>query len=138
MKQDRRSSEKRLGRKFSAWLSRHRLTTDCLVAALSDPTDASVGGLVHNRASNRRGMKPIDAPRIAGAAASMLRLLSTGVISSRLGGRELGMAIRRWLGALTAMGAALGFSMTAQAGPTLDKVKQAGQISCLMYAMPIR
>jgi hypothetical protein len=50
----------------------------------------------------------------------------------------LGMAIRRWLGALTAMGAALGFSMTAQAGPTLDKVKQAGQIGCLMYAMPIR
>jgi hypothetical protein len=48
------------------------------------------------------------------------------------------MAIRRWLGALTAMGAALGFSMTAQAGPTLDKVKQAGQISCLMYAMQIR
>jgi hypothetical protein len=44
LKQDRRSSEKRLGRKFSAWLSRHRLTTDCLVAALSDPTDASVGG----------------------------------------------------------------------------------------------
>jgi hypothetical protein len=33
-----------LGRKIPAWLSRHRLTTDCLVAALSDPTDASVGG----------------------------------------------------------------------------------------------
>jgi general L-amino acid transport system substrate-binding protein len=40
------------------------------------------------------------------------------------------MTIRRWLGALAAVGAALGFCTTAQAGPTLDKVKQAGQISC--------
>ena len=40
------------------------------------------------------------------------------------------MTIRRWLGALAAVGFVLGFGATAQAGPTLDKVKQAGQISC--------
>ena len=106
---------------------RHRASRRCSFA----PARSGQGHLRPYAASSAT-------PRIAGAAASMLRLLSTGVISSRLAGRELGMAIRRWLGALTAMGAALGFSMTAQAGPTLDKVKQAGQISCLMYAMPIR
>ncbi|HMD62977.1 MAG TPA: amino acid ABC transporter substrate-binding protein [Stellaceae bacterium] len=37
---------------------------------------------------------------------------------------------RRWLRALGIIGVALGFGTTAQAGPTLDKVKQAGQISC--------
>jgi general L-amino acid transport system substrate-binding protein len=40
------------------------------------------------------------------------------------------MTNRRWLGALAVVGVALGFATTAQAGPTLDKVKQAGQISC--------
>ena len=40
------------------------------------------------------------------------------------------MTIRRWLGALAAVGCVLGFGVAAQAGPTLDKVKQAGQISC--------
>ena len=40
------------------------------------------------------------------------------------------MGIMRWLGALTAVGVALGFGVTAQAGPTFDKVKQAGQVVC--------
>src|SRR5437763_14528751 len=40
------------------------------------------------------------------------------------------MTIRRWLGALAAAGFVLGFGAAAQAGATLDKVKQAGQISC--------
>src|SRR4029077_13895038 len=40
------------------------------------------------------------------------------------------MTNRRWLGALAAVGVALGFATRAEAGPTLDKVKQAGQISC--------
>src|SRR5437660_12610042 len=40
------------------------------------------------------------------------------------------MTIRRWLGALAAVGFVLGFGIAAQAGATLDKVKQAGQISC--------
>jgi general L-amino acid transport system substrate-binding protein len=40
------------------------------------------------------------------------------------------MTIRRWLGALAAVGFVLGFGVAAEAGPTLDKVKQAGQISC--------
>ena len=40
------------------------------------------------------------------------------------------MTIRRWLGALAAVGFVLGFGVAAEAGATLDKVKQAGQISC--------
>src|SRR5215468_2946393 len=40
------------------------------------------------------------------------------------------MTIRRWAGALAAMWVGLGLCGTAQAGPTLDKVKQSGQISC--------
>src|SRR5436309_794703 len=40
------------------------------------------------------------------------------------------MTIRRWLGALAAAGFVRGFGISAQAGATLDKVKQAGQISC--------
>ena len=40
------------------------------------------------------------------------------------------MTIRGWLGALAAVGVVLGFGVSAQAGATLDKVKQAGQISC--------
>jgi hypothetical protein len=32
------------GLEFPAWLSRHRLTTDCLVAVLPGTTEASVGG----------------------------------------------------------------------------------------------
>jgi general L-amino acid transport system substrate-binding protein len=40
------------------------------------------------------------------------------------------MTIRRWLGALAALGAALGLYATAQAAATFDKVKQAGQIVC--------
>src|SRR5690349_22330954 len=40
------------------------------------------------------------------------------------------MMIRGWLSALAAVGLVLGFVATAQAGATLDKVKQAGQISC--------
>src|SRR6201997_2595131 len=40
------------------------------------------------------------------------------------------MTIKRWLGVLAVVGFVLGFVATAQAGPTLDKVKQAGQISC--------
>src|SRR5947209_19813729 len=39
------------------------------------------------------------------------------------------MTIRGWLGAACVAGA-LGFGVAAQAGATLDKVKQAGQISC--------
>src|SRR5215813_6585478 len=60
----------------------------------------------------------------------MLPWFSSEAISSRLAGRELAMTIRRWLWALAAVGAALGFAATAQAGPTLDKIKQSGQISC--------
>src|SRR6201997_1263570 len=40
------------------------------------------------------------------------------------------MTIKRWLGVLAVVGFVLGFVATAQAGATLDKVKQAGQISC--------
>ena len=40
------------------------------------------------------------------------------------------MTIKRWLGALAAIGVALGFGVPAEAGPTFDKVKQAGQIVC--------
>ncbi|MFL5269267.1 MAG: amino acid ABC transporter substrate-binding protein [Stellaceae bacterium] len=40
------------------------------------------------------------------------------------------MGIRRWLGAIAAVGVALGSGIAAQAGPTFDKVKQAGQIVC--------
>ena len=40
------------------------------------------------------------------------------------------MTITRCLSALAAIGVLLGFGVTAQAGATLDKVKQAGQISC--------
>ncbi len=40
------------------------------------------------------------------------------------------MTIRRWLGTLAAVGATSIFGAVAQAGPTLDKIKQAGQISC--------
>jgi len=40
------------------------------------------------------------------------------------------MTIRRRVGALAAVCIALGVGTAAQAGPTLDKVKQAGQISC--------
>jgi general L-amino acid transport system substrate-binding protein len=40
------------------------------------------------------------------------------------------MTIMRWLSAFAGVGVALGLGVTAQAGPTLDKVKQAGQISC--------
>src|SRR5438552_6129599 len=39
------------------------------------------------------------------------------------------MAIKHWVGALAAV-VCVGFGGAAQAGPTLDKVKQAGQISC--------
>src|ERR1700731_499547 len=53
-----------------------------------------------------------------------------GEIGSRAAGREFGMTIRGWLGALAAVGCVLGFGVSAQAGATLDKVKQAGQISC--------
>jgi hypothetical protein len=35
------------GWEIPAWLSRHRLTTDCPVAVCPDPTDASVGRLIH-------------------------------------------------------------------------------------------
>src|SRR6202040_1800708 len=49
---------------------------------------------------------------------------------SQAAGREFGMTIRRWSGALAAVGFVLDFGVAAQAGPTLDKVKQAGQISC--------
>ena len=38
------------------------------------------------------------------------------------------MTIKHWVGALAAI--CVGFASAAQAGPTLDKVKQAGQISC--------
>src|SRR5215472_2035895 len=38
------------------------------------------------------------------------------------------MTIRHWVGALAAI--CFGFAGAAQAGPTLDKVKQSGQISC--------
>ena len=38
------------------------------------------------------------------------------------------MTIKHWVGALAAI--CVGFAGAAQAGPTLDKVKQAGQISC--------
>src|SRR5690349_21787316 len=40
------------------------------------------------------------------------------------------MMIRGWLSALAAVGLVLGVQVEAQAGATLDKVKQAGQISC--------
>ena len=40
------------------------------------------------------------------------------------------MTIRRWLGALAGVAFSLGLGVAAQAGVTLDKVKQAGQISC--------
>jgi general L-amino acid transport system substrate-binding protein len=40
------------------------------------------------------------------------------------------MKIKGLMGALVAFGVWLGFAGAAQAGPTLDKVKQAGQISC--------
>src|SRR5499427_10675057 len=38
------------------------------------------------------------------------------------------MTIRHWIGAVAAI--CVGFASAAQAGPTLDKVKAAGQISC--------
>src|SRR5262244_2467662 len=38
------------------------------------------------------------------------------------------MTIKHWVGAVAAI--CVGFAGTAQAGPTLDKVKQSGQISC--------
>ena len=40
------------------------------------------------------------------------------------------MTIRGWSGALALVACVLGFGVAAQAGATLDKVKQAGQISC--------
>src|SRR6187200_1436909 len=40
------------------------------------------------------------------------------------------MGIKRWLGAIAAVGVALGFGVAAQAGATFDKIKQAGQIVC--------
>jgi general L-amino acid transport system substrate-binding protein len=40
------------------------------------------------------------------------------------------MMIRRWLGALVIIGFGFVFGVQAQAGPTFDKVKQAGQIVC--------
>src|SRR5438128_2476953 len=40
------------------------------------------------------------------------------------------MTIERWVQALAAAGVVVALAGTAQAGPTLDKVKQAGQISC--------
>src|SRR5260370_12432838 len=40
------------------------------------------------------------------------------------------MTIKRWVGTLVAAGVAVAVGGAAQAGPTLDKVKQAGQISC--------
>ena len=40
------------------------------------------------------------------------------------------MTIMRWVGALAAVGIGFGLGTGAQAGPTLDKVKTAGQISC--------
>src|ERR1700753_2448306 len=40
------------------------------------------------------------------------------------------MTIGRWIAALAAGCVGLGLTAAAQAGPTLDKVKQAGQISC--------
>src|SRR5215472_3095948 len=40
------------------------------------------------------------------------------------------MRIKGFLGALAAIGVGLGLGGAAQAGPTLDKVKTAGQISC--------
>ncbi len=40
------------------------------------------------------------------------------------------MTIRRWSAALAVIGFGLALSGAAQAGPTLDKIKQAGQIVC--------
>jgi general L-amino acid transport system substrate-binding protein len=40
------------------------------------------------------------------------------------------MTIRRWFGALAVIGLGLALGSAAQAGPTFDKVKQAGQIVC--------
>src|ERR1700750_2426970 len=40
------------------------------------------------------------------------------------------MALLRWLSACAAVVVACGLGVAADAGPTLDKVKQAGQISC--------
>src|SRR5690348_9781138 len=51
-------------------------------------------------------------------------------ISSRSAGREFGMTIRRCVGALAIIGFGFVFGVQAQAGPTFDKVKQAGQIAC--------
>ena len=43
---------------------------------------------------------------------------------------SFGMTIKRWLGALAGVVFVLSFGASAQAGATLDKVKQSGQISC--------
>ena len=40
------------------------------------------------------------------------------------------MTIKRWLGALAEIDFVLSFGTSAQAGATLDKIKQSGQISC--------
>jgi general L-amino acid transport system substrate-binding protein len=40
------------------------------------------------------------------------------------------MTTGRWLGALAVIGIGLGLTGSAQAGPTFDKIKQAGQIVC--------
>jgi general L-amino acid transport system substrate-binding protein len=40
------------------------------------------------------------------------------------------MSVRRWVDAFAALSIGLGAAGAAQAGPTFDKVKQAGQISC--------
>ena len=40
------------------------------------------------------------------------------------------MTIGRWIAALAGGCVGLGLTAAAQAGPTLDKVKQSGQISC--------
>jgi len=40
------------------------------------------------------------------------------------------MTIKRWLGALAGIVFVLSFGTSAQAGATLDKIKQSGQISC--------
>src|SRR6266850_349162 len=47
---------------------------------------------------------------------------------SGLGVRE--MTTGRWLGALAAIGIGLGLAGTVEAGPTIEKIKQAGQIVC--------
>src|SRR5262245_32123834 len=66
--------------------------------------------------------------RVAGTRASVLNLATSGAISPRESGRGEAMTIRHWMGVLAAI--CVGLGSAAHAGPTLDKVKQAGQISC--------